>query len=170
MIKELLERKKEAVLGRWLGEVLGAYPADTAQFLRGEKDQFRNPVGTTMGRVTRTLLDKLLAGADAVEMAPLLDEAVRIRSVQDFTASEAVGFVFALKSAIWSEVGASCSTVEAMAELVTLESRIDEMALAAFDVYVASRQKLADIRVKEARDQLYLLRRMHPSLEDPEGP
>jgi hypothetical protein len=169
MIKELLERRKEAILERWLDQVLEAYPADSAQFLRGEKDQFRNPVGTAMGRVTRGLFEKLVAGADPAEMVPLLEEAVKIRSVQDFTASEAVAFVFALKSAIWSEAGAKCSTVETMAELVALESRIDEMALAAFDAYAASREKLANIRVKEARDRVFLLQRMRSHLEDPEG-
>ena len=39
-------------------------------------------------------------------------------------------------------------------ELLTLESRLDEMALRGFDLYMKCREKIYEIRAKEAKNQV----------------
>jgi hypothetical protein len=102
---------------------------------------------------------------------PLLERIVRIQAVQDFTPGQAVGFLFRFKPVlreVWKEEGHDRLTA---ADLTRLESRIDEMALLAFDLYMECREQMYEIQAKEARRRLYLLERMHglePSAS-PEG-
>jgi hypothetical protein len=62
--------------------------------------------------------------------------------VQDFRPSEALRFIFDLREVV-AEV--TCSLPQA------LDSRIDELALTAFDQYVACRDQIAGLREKELR-------------------
>jgi hypothetical protein len=40
-----LALKKNAVFDKWFARVIDTYPAETARFLRSQKDAFSNPVG-----------------------------------------------------------------------------------------------------------------------------
>lgn len=161
-LSEMLAQKKDAVARRWLDMIVASYPEDHRRFLTGEKDGIRNPVGAALKKATRGIVEGLLAGEEASQLAPLLDEVIRIRAVQDFTPSEVVAFVFALKRALWEEAGVACATVERMRELARIEARIDGLALAAFDAYTRARERLSDVRVNEMKRRVYLLERMHP--------
>ncbi len=97
------------------------------------------------------LFDELTGGFDLAKVTPVLDEIVHIRAVQDFRASEAVGFIFLLKPVV--------RKLFAGPALEALDRRIDELALAAFDLYMRCREKAAEIRVHEARRRVYLLER-----------
>ena len=164
-LNEILLQKKAEITQRWLDMVVASYPGDSARFLVSEKDGIRNPVGTALSKATRGIVEGLLAGEETSRLAPLLDEVILIRSVQDFSASEVVAFVFALKRAIWEEAGRALAAVETMRELVELESRIDGLALAAFDAYMRARERLSEVRVNEMRRRVYLLERTHPTLD-----
>lgn len=91
------------------------------------------------------------AGRD--EMAAALDPILRIRAVQSFTPSKATGFVFSLKQIIRQHL--SANGLEAGAEIDQLDRRIDEMALAAFDIYVACREKVYELKASESRNQFF---------------
>jgi hypothetical protein len=64
---------------------------------------------------------------------------VRIRAVQNFTPSQAIGFVFDLKGLIRAMAPADR---QASKEMVVIESRIDALALLAFDLYMSCREKI----------------------------
>ena len=132
----------EAIAEQWLGRAVESYPEQTAQFLLGQRDRFRNPVGYTFREALKVLVEEVLGSMDGARIASALDGIVRIRAVQDFTPSQAVGFVFLLRGAL---AGA--------AETVGAEThkRIDELALLAFDAYSQCREQIAEIRSKEAR-------------------
>lgn len=164
-LTELLAQKKDAIARRWLDGIVASYPEDHRRFLTDEKDGIRNPVGAALKKATRGIVEGLLAGEEASRLAPLLDEVIRIRAVQDFTASEVVAFVFSLKKALWEEAGVACATVERMRELSEVESRIDVLALAAFDAYTRARERLSEVRVNDMKRRVYLLERMHPGMD-----
>lgn len=134
---------REAILEQWVARTIESYPCQSTPFLLAEKDRFRNPVGYTLREGLAALLQQLLGEMDVEGIAPALDSVVRVRAVQDFSASEAVGFVFLLKP-ILRELAKEW-------ESATLDQRVDQLALMAFDNYVSCREQLADIRVSESR-------------------
>ena len=178
LVKALAARK-DALVGEWLSRTLEAYPDHTAGLLARDRDPFRNPVGHAFKEAFPALVDELLGEMDAVRITSLLDGIVRIRAVQDFTASRAVAFVFLLKQVIREELnrptrpslsphpplspsggedkGEGAERAEALADL---ERRIDEMALLAFDLFMKCREELCAIKLNEARSRTYLLERM----------
>ncbi|MFH0899896.1 MAG: RsbRD N-terminal domain-containing protein [Pseudomonadota bacterium] len=94
-------------------------------------------------------------GAASARSRPLsFDRIVRIRAAQDLSPAEALAFVFSLKKAMREELAAplrSSNDPKLVAGLLAVESRIDDLSLAAFEVYAACLRKMSDIRVSEIK-------------------
>jgi len=145
---------REAIAETWLRRVLRSYPQETAQFLATERDPFRNPAGHTLRRALAILLDELLLGMDPNRITPALDSVMQLRAVQDALPSSALKFLFQLKEILRSQ----CSG----AELDMLDSRIDEMALEGFDLFMKYRERTCQARAHEARRRVFVMeRRLH---------
>ncbi len=134
---------RAAMLEQWIAKTLQSYPSPAIPFISGEKDPFRNPVGHTVRQSLATLLEQLQGDMDPACIAPALNAIIRLRAVQDLTASQAVGFVFLLKPIV-REFGPEHDTLR-------IEERIDRLALMAFDKYMQCREQLANIRLSESR-------------------
>jgi len=156
-LDEALTARRMAVLDRWFKSVAATYPADTARFLAGVGDPFANPVGSTLREGLGRLLDGLAAEPSPADLAAAIDGIVRIRAVQELSPSVAVGFVYELRGILREELAAAALSP---AELSVLESGIDRMALAAFDVYMRCREKIFEIRVREIRESKLLAARL----------
>jgi hypothetical protein len=169
-LEELLTKRASRILKRWLDLLFETYPADAQRFLRKQKDPFANPVGTTLSGELETLYREFLGKADPDKMASAMDGIIRIRAVQGFAASEAVAFIFFLKKIIREETDKEVREDRFVAEeLLTLESRLDDLALQAFDLYMACREKVFEVRAREARNHVSgLLRRAGLTAEIPE--
>ncbi len=169
MLKNLLLQRSSSILDRWLDELLETYPPDAKRFLKKQKDRFANPVGTTLSRELEFLYRELIQGVEEERVSPILDRIIRIRAVQDFSPSQAVAFVFTLKGIIRSEVEREVREKGFESQLSELESSIDDLVLIAFDVYMKCREKIFDIRVREAHSHVSrLLRRAGLVCEFPE--
>lgn len=129
----------DQIAEQWFLRVIEAYPEQTAQFMRTQPDPFRNPVGATFRHALPVLVRQVLGEADGPAVHAALDSVIRIRAVQDIGAREAVGFVFLLKNVV-GERGAGRE----------VERRIDDLALAAFDIYTQCREQVAQIRANES--------------------
>ena len=150
---------KEAIADQWLGRVLRTYPGQTAGFLADQKDEFRNPIGHTFRQGLAILLDELLLGMDAGRVRAALDSIVQIRAVEGGTPGHALEFLFQLKTILRSHALET--------ELELLNSRIDEMALLAFDLYTQYRERTFQARANEARRRVFVLeRRFRPGEQD----
>lgn len=147
-----LGRKKDAILERWFQSVAASYPAETSRFLGTQKNPFANPVGHTLRKGLKGLLECLMEGSELTRAVPHLDDIVRIRAVQDFSPSEAVSFLFSLK-AILREPGGGAGDGSRPEHVAEMEGRIDDMALAAFDIYLSCRETLFNIKVREIKEQ-----------------
>jgi hypothetical protein len=134
--------------------------------VRSEKDRFHNPVGHTLDLSLPRLLDALVEERPPGETGVLLDGLVRLRAVQDLPASAAVAFVLFLKTAIAGELGGALEEAPPE-ERRRLDTAIDGMALAAFDVYVHCREQVWQIRADELKRRTSrvweLLERQSPS-------
>jgi hypothetical protein len=149
----VLEQNREAVLEKWFETIIRTYPEQTSQFLAKQKDRFSNPVGYAIERSIGPVYDQIVTSMDADTLLESLDSIIRIRSVQEFSPSEAVAFVFELKSVIRDVLGDRSRELEQSGDLAVLDKRIDKVAMLAFDKYTECRQKLFDIRTKEIRRQ-----------------
>ncbi len=160
----LLSEKKSAILDKWYDAVLDTYPSDTSGFLKGQKNSFLNPVGFTIFQGIENLFEELLCennppisplvkggeGGLSGERASLfLDNIIRIRAVQEFTPSQSVAFVLLLKNAIREELKSELVEQQLLEELLFFESKIDDMALLSFDIYMKCREKLFQLKVNE---------------------
>lgn len=151
VLESLLSQKRTTILERWFQLIVETHPAITSRFLKQEKDRFVNPVGYTIRQEIETLYDELLQGMDFGKLCASLDNIIRIRSVQDFSPSQAIVFVFLLKKAIREELASEIREKQLFEELLRFESRIDELALLAFDIYMKCREKVYEIRVNEVK-------------------
>jgi hypothetical protein len=151
--------QKRAIAQEWLALTLQTYPSQSAQFLVHETDCFRNPVGQTLKEGISRLVDELFGDMDSARVRPALEDIVRIRAVQNFSAREAVGFVFLLKDIFQQELSTDAAIWP------ELDRRVDEMALAAFDFYSQCRARVSDIQVSEARRRVALLQRIYSEVE-----
>jgi RsbT co-antagonist protein rsbRD N-terminal domain len=150
---DALRQKRGLLAQRWAELVFATYPAQSAPFLSREKDRFRNPLGATIREELAAIVDVLLDGGGAEAVAGPLDAIVRVRAVQEFSPAEALGFVFQLKQAV-AELAGRDGTA---AELLELHARIDELALQAFAVYVGCRERVFELRAREATARTYSL-------------
>ncbi len=132
----------EIVAERWIERTLASYPTEVHSLLSGEQDPFRNPAGHAIKESLTTLARELLGEMDEKAIAPALDALIRLRAVQDFRPSEALRFISDLRDVV-AEVTGSLPQA--------LESRIDQLALMAFDQYMACRDQIAGLREKELR-------------------
>lgn len=162
VLATLLEHNRDAILGRWFDLITKTYPRVTSEFLAKQEDQFRNPVGYTINQSIGPIYDQVVSAMDTDALLRALDGIIRIRSVQDFTPSEAVAFIFQLKSAIREVVEAELRGAEKWDDLSDLEARIDRVALLAFEKYTQCREKLHEVRNNEIKSRaIRLLERVN---------
>jgi len=160
MMQDLLKENKAAILERWFYLILETYPANTAAMMRKDKNQFTNPVGSTLSREIDVLFKSLCAGSQDEKCQSSLDSILKIRSVQDFSPSKAVGFIFLLKRAIGETLKNEMCKGSVMDEWLGFQSRIDDLALQAFDIYMDCREKICEIRINQARTEKEMAFRM----------
>jgi len=142
---------KEAIAEQWFARVLRTYPTQTAHFLAEEKDPFRNPVGTTIRQSLTILLEEVMLGMDHDKVTAALDSIMQIRAVQDSTPGHALEFMFQLKGILRDQHPGPV--------LELLDARVDEMVLAAFDLYMKYRERLCEARVNETKRRSFMLER-----------
>ena len=160
-LQRLLQKKRSAVLNKWLDDIFNTYPADTAKFLKGEKDMFANPVGHTIAANAEYILEGLIKGDDGATQSAYLEWIIRIRAVQDFTPSQAVSFMNSLKMVIINQLKTEIRKHNLWDEWEELEARIDSLTLMAFEIYAKMKEKIHHIRMKELeKSERFLIKLM----------
>lgn len=169
-LDKLLLKKRSTLIKKWRAVIIESYPIDGQRFFKKEKNRFSNPVGQTIAEDTEILFDALTTGDDPDKISSSLDNIIRIRAVQDFKPSQAIGFVLQLKKLIRAELAMNHQDeAELKNELEVLEDRIENAALLAFDIYSQCRQKIYEIRVHEVKNQVgKLLERANLTVEIPD--
>ncbi len=131
-----------AIASRWLAQTLAGYGPAAARAFERQPDPFANPVGHALRTALPAAVQALLAGQSPQTVAACLDDVIRIRAVQEFSPSQAIGFVLQLKA---------CCECLPEAERAAFCEQVDQAALAAFDLYAQHRQRVCEVRVNEAR-------------------
>jgi hypothetical protein len=156
MLADFLLENKKAIIKRWTDLTIDTYPPEGGSFMRKQKDPFANPVGAAIVNGAEALFDWVMSGSKdySPDVVRRLDDIVRIRAVQQFSASEALGFIFLLKNSLRESIPKNMmKDPDLLGELLKLESRIDSLALTSFDIYMKCREKLFEMRAMEIRNR-----------------
>ena len=153
-LEEILTQKAPAVIKTWIRMTLDTYPTNAKRFLNEQKDPFANPVGHTLSQEMENIYLELLKGLNPETVSSFLDYLIKIRAVQDFSPSQAVAFIFLLKKAIREVLKKEIQENRLQEECMDFETRIDELALLAFDIYMTHKKKLYEIRANQAKNQV----------------
>ncbi len=180
-VTEICVARREELLGAWVEKFISSYPLQSAGFVRTSMDPFANPVGQTTRASLGVLFDAVI-GLDTSprEVKAALNDLIRLRAVQDFTPSQAVGPLFLLKDIVRAalfgpdpakskdkkeqsgreDARRACPPAgEILDGCFEAEARLDSLALLALDLYAADRERIFRMRVDEVkRAQSSLLR------------
>ena len=148
MLDRKMAERRDEILERWIDRVFDDYPEETARFLRSNSDPFANPVAAGLREGLAEILDGVLRGVEPQELTSALDRVIRVRAVQDFEPSAAVGFVFDLRDLLRKSGGDGVAR-----SFDELDRRIERVGLYAFDVYMRCREDMWRIRAREIRNQ-----------------
>lgn len=160
LLLDFLARKQDAMCRLWLERILQGYAKSTSRFLAQEQDRFRNPVGYTLKENLPELYTALLLGRASDECKRALDAIIRVRAVQDFSASQAVSFIFHLKDIARQELAGEKRIDRDDSVLAAFERRIDALALLAFDLFVRCRERISEIKTNDVRRRAYVEQRL----------
>jgi hypothetical protein len=104
-LANLLSEKKEEIIKEWFDLAVQAYPPDTAKFLKDKTNRFANPVGYNFSVAMEAVIGHLLDDKYDGDVVGSLEGLVKIKAVQDFSASQAVRFIFLLKRILRKHAG-----------------------------------------------------------------
>ncbi len=156
MAKDLLkiiEQKKAAIVKNWFDLTAQTYAPDTAKFIKSKTDPFANPVGGSILNGLDGLLDQLIHDMDPQIINRYLDPIIRIRAVQNFTPSQATAFILSLKKALRKNLTKELRDISNIKGLLELESKIDQLSLMAFDIYMQCREKIYQLSANETKNR-----------------
>lgn len=154
-LSEALKRNEDAILALWTERTLDSY--ESSDFFKKSQDCFANPVGANIREGLAQLFRLLTAGADSSEFAKPLDMIIRIRAVQNFTPSQAVAPILALKAVVRQVFSTDKDCRNLLSELAPFEAEADRIMLLAFDLYMECRERLYKTRIRELKSGSYIL-------------
>jgi len=154
-LEKILEKNKAAIAKKWFNLAAQTYAIDTAEFLKSQTDPFANPVGNTLLTGLDGILDQLIHTMDPQTLNSNLDSIIRIRAIQSFTPSQATAFILSLKKVLREYLAKELQDSRLAAEFIEFESRIDQICLMAFDIYMQCREKVYQISANETRNRTF---------------
>ncbi|MDD3581170.1 MAG: RsbRD N-terminal domain-containing protein [Desulfobacca sp.] len=167
---DFLREHEAAIVQRWCDLIFGTYAPETVQFLKRVKNRFDNPVAYQTNEGVKGLYRALIDDMEADQLNNCLDEIIRIRAIQDFSAAQAVAFIFLIKNVVREQLRehfkGEVRIDQFSQELFDFDCRIDGLALLGFNVYMNRREKLHKIRLEEVKSKVSgLLRKTGMSID-----
>jgi len=152
---EAFRNHGDKIVGKWVEYTLATY--SSSGFFQRERDPFANPIGGNVREALGKLFPLLVKGADVSTMVPALEQLVSIRAVQEFTPSQAVAPLNAVKHITREVFAADKERRHLVAELYDFDFAVDLALLAAFDIYMKFRERLYKVRIDEIESGSHIL-------------
>ena len=154
-LQEALRNNRYKIVDKWVAYTLATY--QSSEFFQKEKDPFANPIGNTVRSSLKALFILLIKGGDGALFKEPLISIMHLRSVQEFSPSQAVAPLNAVKHITREVLASDKETKDFINELYDFEFAVDLAVLAAFDLYMECREKIYQIRIDEIRSGKHLL-------------
>jgi RsbT co-antagonist protein rsbRD N-terminal domain len=157
--EKFLKSKKKVIIQKWFEATINTYPEETAKIFNKSKNKFDNPVGVATHESLESVIDMLCKNMEQTDNKDLneelieqaLDSVIRIRAIQNFSASQAVGFVFELKDIVKKIAG---KNVEILIDS-KFDRKVDQISLAAFNRFLKCRESIFLLKAMEAKKRTY---------------
>ncbi len=156
-IEALIAERKAEMADKWADLIFETYPVETQKIWKNKKNRFSNPVGAAIREATGELVDHLVTWEDADAICTSLDKLIRIRSVQNFSPSQALNFLFLFKKLLRDEFFKEMRKNGELEHLLRFEAKVDNMVLMAIDIYSRSREQIFQLRVDELKRSQHTL-------------
>lgn len=154
-LAEGFRNHREKIVNRWVEYTLSTYKS--SGFFIKESDKFANPVGGNIREALNELFLLLAKGADSQECTPALEQIMSIRSVQEFTPSQAIAPLNAVKHIVREVFTSDNERKELADNLYDFEFAVDLAVLASFDIYMKYRERLYQVRIDEIKSGSHIL-------------
>jgi hypothetical protein len=165
---ESLRRDRKSILAKWFKAISKGYPSETCKFLEFQKDPFANPVGHAIHHGTEGIFEELLKEKCSEEIHKHVDEVVRMFAVQDFSPAGALFFLYHLKD-IAREHYQTNSREVPVSDLMEFETRIDQVILLGFDIYMKCREQVWELKANAIQHRTHRLLERAKLLRDLSG-
>lgn len=150
-LAEVLEQKRSLIQAMWTEAVIVSYPSESAKFIVENKNKFTNPLGYTLENSINTICCNYLDTANVRECEQAIEALIRLRAVQDFTPSKAIGIMFDFKAIVLSEIRDMVESKDKFNEYLSIEKQIDRMTEYALNFYIECRERVNEIKANEVR-------------------
>jgi hypothetical protein len=154
-LAEGFRNHKEKIVDRWVEYTLSTYSA--SDFFLKKRDKFANPVGGNIREALDKLFVVLSTGGDLEECVGPLEQILAIRAVQEFSPSQAVAPINALKHITREVFSGDKERNHLVNELYDFEFFIDLAMLRGFDIYMQFRERLYKVRIDEIKSGSHIL-------------
>lgn len=170
---EAFAARKDEAVQQWTDAIFSMYPFETSGFLRTQSDRFANPVGHATRQAALVLYDAVAGqDMDMNAVAGALQSLMRIRAVQDLRPDQALGALFLLKPVLRKLFLTDVLVAGELNAFLDMESRVDSLALLAFNQYCTDREAVFEQRVNDSRReraQLVRLASKHDTEQEKDG-
>ena len=167
-LQDLLRFRRDRLVAEWLARVAACDPDPSSRLLGGDHDRFRNPIWYAYDQALPVVFDEVIGDMDRTRIASALDPVMHIRTVEALSPTEATGFILLLKDVVQDALRAEAGDATGVEAWRAFGSRVDEVALVAFELFVACQEKLQRIRASEAARRAHLARRV-AAPDEPSG-
>lgn len=166
IVSEIFRENRAEIARLWTEAVFESYPLETTGFLRTKSDPFGNPVANMTKEATGALYDAV-AGEEVYlpSLKAALERFVKLRAVQKFTPSQALGVLYLLKPIMREKLMRKMLEIGQIDVYLEAESRLDSLVLLAFDQYTQARETVAELRITEIRNQYAQVKRWAQKLD-----
>lgn len=154
-LAEALRNYREKIVAQWVDYTLSTYGA--AEFFSKQRDKFANPVGGNIREGLNKIFLLLAKGAEVAAFREPLEQILLIRSVQEFTPSQAVAPLNAVKHITREILAGDKERSVFIKDLYDFEFAVDLLMLSAFDVYMEARERLHRTRIAEIKSGNFIL-------------
>lgn len=154
-LAEALHNNRYKIVDKWVEYTLSTYLSST--FFKKEKDQFANPTGGTVRNALTSLFPLLVKGGDSETFKESLSHFMRLRTVQEFSPSHSVAPINAVKHIVREIFAADKETKDLVHDLYDFDFAVDLAMLAAFDLYMESKERVYEIRIREIKSGSHIL-------------
>ncbi len=159
-VREQIKGRIQLIQQKFLDVLLSAYTVSFVSPSAGTGDPFCDPVRSTYYNCAPRLIEWVVNDGNIKEVKENLMSIIRIRSVQNYTPSETISFVLALRWIFRDTIYTSLEEGDREGLFLLFESRIERLLLMALDCYVQCHDKIGQIRINETkaeRDRLMKL-------------
>jgi hypothetical protein len=152
-----INEERKTISKQWVKSLLDDYPADASAIFMKLKDRFANPVGTNAVEALNKILDIIFDFSTELSLTPEMEQLIKVRAVQNFTPEQSLGFIFRLKKILRDNFKKAKVLEKNIDTVLTIESRIDGMAIKLFNFYMQSREQVFNIRVNELKTGRHII-------------